>query len=650
MAESLPNNMVVESATTPLNDLLGLVVEKVGKSSVCDDIKMSISKMSHVKKLISTLYECVGVGMTLNPHSLETGGDGVEWDNTERSLGWDFDVESGGEDLEPSTMLGSSKWINAVCAVICIVCAATAAGLTMGFVSIDPLEMEIKQRSGTEVERKQAGILLPLIRRHHYLLVALLLFNAVAAEALPIFLHTLVPTVAAVVLSVTAILVFGEILPSAIFTGRHQYLIASRLAPIVCFLMFIFAPIAWPVGKALGFFLGHEAYKKYSRAEISALMEVQRSVQKNTENAHDEAEYAPLHEDEVAIVSGVLQTYKKSVKDAMIPLDRVYCLPIDTKLDKNTMADIMAAGYSRVLVYEGETENIRGYFQVKRLIVLNPDDERVIRSLYLRQPQVVSPEESLLELLNIFQMGHSHMALVSHYPLLTTATMRNNSKLAGKVTPIGIITLEDIFEEIIQEEIYDETDSLALDIEARANATLKKYTRRRRMRRSVPSGSNAPTFLQCSLNRKIQSDESMFKLDSPSGSSRSTGVISRGKQDHPYQKKKSRALLMHTYVEQSRNQFNPPKEPKGKEDEKRANTSTFLVDGGNNWWQRLRNRLTPSTRRMKQVEYASTQSLLTAPENNINNTSYQTCDYSTVQSSYGSRHDDLDLSDVALSL
>ncbi len=133
-------------------------------------------------------------------------------------------------------------------------------------------------------------------------------------------------------------------------------------------------------------------------------MEVQWTVQKDKESEGDSTMAAPLHEDEVAIVSGVLQTYEKSVKDAMIPLDRVYCLSRDTKLDKHTMADIMAAGYSRVLVYEGETENIRGYLQVKRLIILSPDDERVIRSIYLRLPQVVSPNDSLLDLLNIFQV------------------------------------------------------------------------------------------------------------------------------------------------------------------------------------------------------------------------------------------------------
>ncbi len=147
-------------------------------------------------------------------------------------------------------------------------------------------------------------------------------------------------------------------------------------------------------------------YTRYNRAEISALMELQRKFQRESQYgiAEGGSTPEPFHEDEVAIVSGVLKTYEKSVKDAMIPLGRVYCLPMDTKLDVNTMADIMAAGYSRVLVYEGETQNIRGYLQVKRLIILSPDDERSIRSIYLRQPQVVSPDASLLDLLNKFQV------------------------------------------------------------------------------------------------------------------------------------------------------------------------------------------------------------------------------------------------------
>jgi CBS domain containing-hemolysin-like protein len=54
--------------------------------------------------------------------------------------------------------------------------------------------------------------------------------------------------------------------------------------------------------------------------------------------------------------------------------------------------------------------------QVKKLIVLNPGDARCIRSLTLRVPEVVGPQHSLLHLLNTFQLGRTHLAMVSHSP------------------------------------------------------------------------------------------------------------------------------------------------------------------------------------------------------------------------------------------
>jgi CBS domain containing-hemolysin-like protein len=66
-----------------------------------------------------------------------------------------------------------------------------------------------------------ANRLLPLIRiePHHQLLVTLLLLNSVANEALPLFLDKLVPQWAAILISVSAVLFVGEIIPAAIFTG-----------------------------------------------------------------------------------------------------------------------------------------------------------------------------------------------------------------------------------------------------------------------------------------------------------------------------------------------------------------------------------------------------------------------------------------------
>ena len=105
--------------------------------------------------------------------------------------------------------------------------------------------------------------------------------NASATEALPIFLSGLVDEVVAIILSVTAVLLFGEIIPASILTGwvfgiffiailqygnfvmlyilgPNQLKIAASLTPLVYFVMFIFFPVAYPLSQVLDYFIGHD--------------------------------------------------------------------------------------------------------------------------------------------------------------------------------------------------------------------------------------------------------------------------------------------------------------------------------------------------------------------------------------------------------
>lgn len=102
---------------------------------------------------------------------------------------------------------------------VCILCAGFASGLTQGLLSLDFTEMKIKSRSGTPAEKIYATKLIPVIKRHHLLIVTLMLWNATATEALPIFLSGLVSEYLAIIISVTLVLFVGEIIPAAILTG-----------------------------------------------------------------------------------------------------------------------------------------------------------------------------------------------------------------------------------------------------------------------------------------------------------------------------------------------------------------------------------------------------------------------------------------------
>lgn len=130
------------------------------------------------------------------------------------------------------------------------------SGLTVGYLSIDDLVLELRATTGTEEEKEYAAKVLPILANRHWLLVTLLLMNALAMESLPLFLDKVVPEFLAVLISVTLVLFFGEVIPQAICTGPDQVKIAAGVAPIVRFLMTASSPLSYPLGKLLDRILG----------------------------------------------------------------------------------------------------------------------------------------------------------------------------------------------------------------------------------------------------------------------------------------------------------------------------------------------------------------------------------------------------------
>lgn len=407
---------------------------------------------------------------------------------------------------------------NAFMVIVCVVCAGLAAGLTVGLLSLDETKLEIKVMIGTEEEKRAASSILPIIKQHHLLLVTLLLFNSIANETLPIFLGTLVPNYIAIILSVTLVLIFGEIIPTALFTGANQLLVAAKLTKMVYALLILFYPIAFPIAKLLDYCLGaDEGDSSITREELEALVVLQgedyrrlsreNSIMKSRGSSSDnllayntkynsigdpstsaaaaaalamsgkadkksaataatagfeeEDHKMSLSKYEVNLMTGILKLSKFTVKDAMIPIRKVFMISSSTKLDEKSLYDILDSGFSRIPVFKRrDKQSILGYLLVKELIVLNPMDAVMIEDLSLREPICVKPTIGLMDMLRTFQEGQCHLALVSLDPIQTLECLRNDVHPTDKATVLGIVTMEDILEMIIQSEIIDETDAI----------------------------------------------------------------------------------------------------------------------------------------------------------------------------------------------
>ncbi|XP_060199671.1 DUF21 domain-containing protein At1g47330 isoform X1 [Lycium barbarum] len=377
--------------------------------------------------------------------------------------------------------------------------AGLMAGLTLGLMSLGLVDLEVLSKSGRSQDRIHASKILPVVKNQHLLLCTLLIGNSLAMESLPIFLDKLVPSWAAILVSVTLILMFGEIIPQAICT-RYGLTVGATVAPFVQLLLWLFFPIAYPISKVLDWMLGKGHAALLRRAELKTFMDF---------HGNEAGKGGDLTHDETTIIAGALELTEKKAKDAMTPISKAFSLDLDGTLNLETLNAIMTMGHSRVPVYYRNPTNIIGLILVKNLLAVHSEEDSVpLRKMLLRKIPRVSENMPLYDMLNEFQKGHSHIAVVykdlnetkdgtvndkdADLHDIKSALHKEDDDQVGKKTPpptpafkkkhkgcsfcildlentgipeippnqevVGVITMEDVIEELLQEEILDETD------------------------------------------------------------------------------------------------------------------------------------------------------------------------------------------------
>jgi len=343
-------------------------------------------------------------------------------------------------------------WIYLGIYVALVLLAGLMSGLTMGLLSLDVMSLTILSSDGKPHEQKYAKKILPLVKQHHLLLVTLLLSNAAAVESMPLFLDKISNPVTAVIVSVTAVLIFGEVVPQALCT-RYGLAIGAAMSPFVMFLIIVTFPVSWPLAKILDCVLGKDHATFFRRAELKALVAIHKEEDRENEE--------PLTNDEVMVIQGALSMKEKTVRQICTPLPEVFYVDINGVMDEDMMDTLVNRGCSRVPVYDGDAKKFIGLMLVKNLIKINPSDKQPIRTVFERHKRTllkVHEDMQLYEVLNLFQMGKSHMFVVVKRDEVDDD--RSVSMLSDNDEVIGIVTLEDVIEELIQEEITDETDVL----------------------------------------------------------------------------------------------------------------------------------------------------------------------------------------------
>jgi metal transporter CNNM len=359
----------------------------------------------------------------------------------------------------------NTEWWRIIVAILLIFLSGLFAGLTLGLMSLDLVDLHLALESENEEEAKCAKRIYPVRKKGNLLLCTLLIGNTAVNSGLSILWADIVGGIVGFAVSTLSVLILGEIIPQSI-CHRYGLKVGYYTVPIVRVFIFLFFPLSYPTSKLLDWFLGQEPLHRYSKRQLKSLVKMQGpNLESVTEgNLHG------LSSEETELLGSALEFAQKKVEEIMTPLERVFMLDENSHLNFKTLTLIFQSGHSRIPVYSGTRDNIIGILFTKDLVLIDPDDDislKTVLSFFHREIQFVFHETTLDVMLKEFKSGRGHLAVIYK--------VNNEGPTDPFYQNIGIVTLEDVIEEIIGSEIVDETDVYP------NNATEEKVWRKRKI-------------------------------------------------------------------------------------------------------------------------------------------------------------------------
>jgi metal transporter CNNM len=311
--------------------------------------------------------------------------------------------------------------------VLILICfSAVCSGLNVALMSLDVKDLQRKAKLGN-IQAKQV---LPLRRTTHLSLAAILLTNVAAVSATSLVLESALYGLLAGVVATLLTVIFGEILPQALFSQKPLFYV-FKLRYVLKIMIVLTYVVSKPLQLLLDKLFSHEGARLQTRHELGIMI--------SEHMGHEESE---LDDDEVEIIRGALQLSEKKVRDIMQPIKQVFWLTPDTILTDEKIDEIKAAGRSRIPIFNPDRSQCYGVLLMKELVDIDFDEKPYrVDDLNLHPVRLVGSKTALDTMLRKFIATGTHLIPVE-----------KDDKI------IGIVTIEDLIEEIVGHEIEDETD------------------------------------------------------------------------------------------------------------------------------------------------------------------------------------------------
>ena len=346
-------------------------------------------------------------------------------------------------DPDPSHLfqtifLNSSNSLTGLVILSCVlllllICSALISGSEVAFFSLNASDLENLEENNAENERinnllKQPEELLgTILIANNFVNVGIVILSSFLLNEYfsPESWSTLAVFLVEILSITTVLLLFGEILPK-VYARSSRLSFAKLVAGFLGGIHKILLPLSRRLSKTVNRLSIEGKGPSISVDDLEQALEL--TSDDNTK------------EEEQRILKGIVRFGSTSVKEVMTP--RTSVVAIDEKTGYHEALNKMTeSGYSRIPVFEENLDQIKGLLYVKDLLPYMDASEKFGWQDLMRQPFFVPESKKIDDLLGEFQRRRVHLAIVV-------------DEFGGTS---GVITLEDVLEEIVGE-ISDEFD------------------------------------------------------------------------------------------------------------------------------------------------------------------------------------------------
>jgi CBS domain containing-hemolysin-like protein len=323
---------------------------------------------------------------------------------------------------------------------LCLFLSAAFSAADMAYSSVSKTQLEREALIGNQAAKKalhyasdyDRTIATILFGNDFVNILASSLATLLAAYYLtPLFRQEIAPLLASAIFLVL-LLIFGEITPKAV-AKDHAHAVAKQLAGFVGVCEVIFFPFVYPDRKLAELIASPLIEKAGKESRVATDEELEAMVV-------DIAQEGVIDQEQKELLQKSIEFKETSCYEIMTPRVKVFAYDLETPFS-DFLKNPGVFSYSRIIVFRGGLDHILGYLPVKMLLrVLVKGQNPEISSLIL--PVISVPRTmTISSAMALMKETHHHIAVV-------------RDEYGGTE---GIITLEDILEELVGE-MWDEKD------------------------------------------------------------------------------------------------------------------------------------------------------------------------------------------------